>query len=329
MHYNPEICIMLATFNGESFLAEQIDSIREQTYTKWILLVRDDGSHDNTNAIISTYSQLDSRIRIVSDDTINRNKACGNFSILMTHAKNYHADIFMCCDQDDIWLPQKIERQLQEFEKYLPSLSSPRPLLVHSDLEVVNDDLSQIAPSFIQYMALKPKTQKPLISLFTQNMVTGCTMAFNRALLDICLPIPKVAIMHDWWLAMTCALHGEIIFIDETLVRYRQHSTNTIGAQSYWRSVFSIHQWMKRWKQGNQYFYRTLAQAQTLSESLAENNKSKLFNEQNNQLLEFVTILKLPRISRLKSMLHLKLAQANWLTNVVLVVRLLILSPLE
>ncbi len=328
MNIKPEVCILLATYNGERFLSEQIKSIQNQSYKNWKLLIRDDSSDDNTLNIVEKFCHLDPRISLVSDNKINSNRACGNFSLLMKAARDTSSQIFMCCDQDDFWLPHKIELQVSKFQTSAIKSKQPSPLLVHSDLEVVDDDLKQIAPSFIQYMALKPETDKTLVSLFTQNMVTGCTMAFNRALLEISTPIPNTAIMHDWWLAMVCARNGKVIYIPECLVKYRQHATNTIGAQSYWRSVSAVHHWFHRWQQGNRYFYRTLAQAKKFSE-FSQPQQSNINDEANQHLLEFINILNKSRLSRLKSMYQLKLGQANWLTNFVLAVRLLFLPSMR
>jgi hypothetical protein len=132
------------------------------------------------------------------------------------------------CDQDDVWVKEKLELQL---ERYLQIEGcDSKPVLVHSDLEVVDQNLDNVADSFIAYQGLEIERNR-FPHLVVSNLVTGCTALFNEALLDAALPVPKNAVMHDWWFAMTATAFGELVFIPSPLVRYRQHGRNTIGAK--------------------------------------------------------------------------------------------------
>lgn len=137
----------------------------------------------------------------------------------------------MFADQDDIWLPDKIEKtylKMKEFE----SQYEPLPLLVHSDVSVVDEKLNVIASSFWEYQHIDP-SNGTLNRLLLHNTVTGCTMMINRALAEKVKMIPSEAIMHDWWIAMVASAFGKIGYIDEPLILYRQHGQNDTGAKKY------------------------------------------------------------------------------------------------
>ena len=141
----------------------------------------------------------------------------------------------MLCDQDDIWAKEKLEIQMSEMlcaEQKFPD----SPVLIHSDLKVVDESKSVIAESFIKYQGLEIK-RNTFTNVVISNLVTGCTSLFNEELARIALPIPNSAIMHDWWLALTASAFGEVVFIDIPLVEYRQHENNTIGAKEFSRAA--------------------------------------------------------------------------------------------
>lgn len=135
----PAVDILLATWNGERYLAEQIDSILAQSYSNWRLLIRDDGSSDGTRDIIGRYvSENPERLELIEGGAPGLG-ACGNFAYLMAHATS---DYVMFCDQDDVWLPHKAERLLEEMQRLEEQHGTDQPLLVHSDLKVVGPDLT-------------------------------------------------------------------------------------------------------------------------------------------------------------------------------------------
>lgn len=224
----PTVDILLATYNGERFLAAQLDSILAQSYTGWRLLIRDDGSTDSTPAIIEDYAARHDGWIVVVDDGRGSLGASGNFATLMEHAQ---ADYVMFCDQDDVWLPHKIKR-LSEAMHDLETESGGKPLLVHSDLTVVDERLIPVHPSFWRYQSIDPGFGRALNRLLRQNVSTGCAMLCNRALVELALPIPAEAPIHDWWIALVAGAMGRIAFVDEPTVLYRQHGANTFGAQS-------------------------------------------------------------------------------------------------
>jgi len=231
---HPRVAILLPTFNGEKYLAEQLDSLIGQSYENLIVVVRDDGSIDGTVEIIRTYlGRFPDRFHLIENN--NRNLgARGSFSFLMDYVLNHKKELglekaaMMFCDQDDIWAGNKVELEIESMEK-AEAGDAEIPVLVHSDLEVVSDSRDLIAESFMSYQGLEPKRNKFGQILFC-NPVTGCTLLINEALAEQSLPVPETAVMHDWWLALVASAFGKLVFINQPLVEYRQHRSNTLGA---------------------------------------------------------------------------------------------------
>jgi len=261
--------IVLASHNGEQHIREQLDSIQQQSLQKWVLLVRDDGSSDATRRLIAEYSAADSRIRVLPPSP-QAGGIISGMNALLAAALADGAEFIFFADQDDVWLPEKLQsgwNRLQEMErKYGVGV----PLLVHHDLEVVDDPLEPVAPSLHRYMRIDPKTKRPECVLPVQNLVTGCSMAINRALLQLALPIPPQAVMHDWWLALLAASAGRIGYIEQPLARYRQHTGNVIGAQSYWQRFNPAQSGLgATLRRGRREFIATVLQAEAAAERLS------------------------------------------------------------
>lgn len=223
-----KVDILLATYQGASYIKAQIQSILNQTYPYIHLWIRDDGSSDITpNLIEQIASFYPDRISIIPS---HKNLGIrGNFSELMAYSK---AKYIMFSDQDDIWLPEKIELSLNAMKKMEKDHGDQTPLLVHTDLKIVRNDLSLISNSFWEYARLNPNATS-LNRLLTQNVLTGCTMLLNRPLVNLSLPIPKGSIMHDWWIALVAAAFGQITHVQTPTMLYRQHNSNDIGAKQY------------------------------------------------------------------------------------------------
>lgn len=220
--------ILLATYNGAQFLAAQIESLLSQTYGNWRLIARDDGSTDGSLGILKDYAgRHPGRIELLEDAEPGLGP-CGNFGRLLAHAS---ADYAMFCDQDDVWLPEKTERMIAAIQELEAECGGDTPLLVHCDLRVVDSALEMLAPSFWRYQRLNPVKGQFLNRLLIQNVVTGCASIANRAAVQLALPIPQDARMHDWWLALVAAAFGRVGYLPEALVLYRQHGTNTLGAR--------------------------------------------------------------------------------------------------
>jgi len=221
------VYILISTYNGEKYLKEQLDSIFNQSYKNFRVILRDDCSTDSTLKIALNYD-----IEILSS---NKNLgAKKSFEELLHYALNHHnSNYFMFCDQDDVWDKDKVQKSM-DMIIYLENLrlNDNNPILVHSDLRVVDEKLNLIDSSFFQYSNINPNICS-FNRLLMQNTVTGCTMIFNRKLADISLPIADNAIMHDWWIALVASQFGMIYTIKEATISYRQHSSNEVGAVKF------------------------------------------------------------------------------------------------
>jgi glycosyltransferase involved in cell wall biosynthesis len=220
-----KVDIILATYNGEKYLAEQLDSIIAQNYSNWRLLISDDGSFDKTLAIIEKYTKADERILLVNN--IRQGGVVRNFSKALEFVTSNY---IMFSDQDDYWLPEKIshlKRILEEKEKLMGAL----PLLVFSDLIVVDEDLKILMPSFFIGTGWRPTYNFDTRFLLWRSTVYGCTVMFNKSLYDVAVPFDPDVTMHDQWFALIASLKGQVIYSKESHVYYRQHANNVVGAK--------------------------------------------------------------------------------------------------
>ncbi|RDU22807.1 glycosyltransferase family 2 protein [Anaerosacchariphilus polymeriproducens] len=226
-----KIDIILPTYNGEKYIRDQIESIIGQDYTNWNLLIRDDGSKDQTPRIIREFhKKYPDKIHIIYDNKGNLGVTYNVFELLK-YAKNPY---IMFCDQDDIWKVNKI-RTLFEYIKKVEKDNKNQPLLVHSDASIVDSKLKMIHPSFASYIHWD-KRRDSLANLLQRNVVQGSSAVINQKLLE------KVKILgnkkglktvhHDWWIAVVAATFGKIYYCNKALMLYRQHGNNIIGATS-------------------------------------------------------------------------------------------------
>ena len=223
--------ILLATYNGAKHLPVLLQSLDEQYDQHWKLVVRDDGSQDDTVKILKKWGEAHpDRFEFLDDEKTNLG-AMGNFSALLGHCD---ADYFLLCDQDDFWLPEKVGVLKLAIKQQEEALGADTPIIVHTDLIVVDEALKKTSDSYFDYQGLKQIPENdPWKLLALQNVVTGCAMIGNQALLRKAIPISAHAMMHDWWLALVCGLKGKIHFLSEPSILYRQHGSNTLGARKW------------------------------------------------------------------------------------------------
>ncbi len=219
--------ILLATYNGEKWLPDLLQSILSQTEKRWSILARDDGSTDETIRILRAFQRENpDRLQLVDDDLGNLGVS-GNFNRLMEISK---APYIMFCDQDDVWLPGKVNMTLQKALALENNSGRDFPILIHTDMKVVDAELNTLDDSFWHMQNLDPGIGRELNRIMMQNVVTGCTVLINRALLDIAYPIPDEAVIYDWWLALVAAAFGVNEAIPDATVLYRQHGLNVLGS---------------------------------------------------------------------------------------------------
>ena len=220
--------ILLSTYNGEQFLSEQIESIITQSFTDWKLIIRDDGSTDSTKSIIDHYCRLFPEKIFKLNGRTDNIGVIRSFELLLSECKS---DYIMFCDQDDVWLPNKIEISFQEIKRLESMYTANYPLLVHTDLIVVDEELRTVNSSFWSFTQLNPDIiEQNKYFLGIANCVTGCTMLFNSAAKKVALPFPNNCLMHDAYIALTVKKHGYMAHIAEPTIKYRQHSKNKLGA---------------------------------------------------------------------------------------------------
>ena len=228
------IDILLPVYDGMPYLEEQIRSLQAQTYEDWRLFVRDDGSTDGSTEAVRSAARGDRRILLLEGGGA-RLGARESFGWLMANAGG-GSGYTMFCDQDDIWLPHKVEITLDAMRGAEAACGVDRPVLVHTDLAVVDALLGTLDPSFWHYQGIDPGLNR-LNRLLIQNTVTGCTAMINRPLREMGAPVPPEAVMHDWWLALAAAAFGSIVPVREATVLYRQHGRNDTGARRRARGI--------------------------------------------------------------------------------------------
>jgi glycosyltransferase involved in cell wall biosynthesis len=226
----PSVEIVMSAYNGAPYLGGQLDSLLQQTHQDFRLVAQDDGSTDGTLAILADYAERHRTKIAIFRDRVAQAGICAGFGRLLERTR---APYVMLCDQDDIWLPRKIEITLKTFQDLERQLGGACPILVHTDLCVVDRDLRQICPSCWKYLAINVERGALLPRLLIQNVVTGCTCMVNRALLQKALPISPKAVIHDWWLGLVASAFGRIAVVPEATVLYRQHPGNSVGAPRY------------------------------------------------------------------------------------------------
>ena len=225
------VVVLMSTYQGEKFVAEQIESILNQLPRDGRLIVRDDGSLDRTVNIIQSFA--DPRIEITCGSNVGFARS---FFSLMAAAPT-DAEMIMLSDQDDVWLPQKIERAWQHLKD-----TDGVPTLYCARQQLVNETLHPIA---LSKRCLRPPSFQ---NALTENIVTGCTAAFNRDALHLALQIkiPERVYFHDWWLYLVVAAFGKVIVDEEATILYRQHSGNTIGRGAGFMQYVEIFRFIRK-----------------------------------------------------------------------------------
>ncbi len=222
--------ILMATYNGTNYLKKQLDSIMAQDYTDFVVTIRDDGSKDDTVKIIRSYmKKYPEKIRLIEDEPSQYNSAKGNFAKLMANAT---PDVYYClCCQDDLWAPNKLSKQLTMMKQMEVMSGARTPILVHSDMEIIDFNDNVINSSYVKYANIKPD-KFTLKRMMVENCIVGLSCMFNAPLMKLCKNIPDNAVSHDWWIGLYAVAIGKVAYIKEPLVCYRQHGDNTVGAVS-------------------------------------------------------------------------------------------------
>lgn len=257
---NKKIDILMATYNGEKYLVEQLDSIINQTYHNWNLLIRDDNSTDKTLEIIQNYHKKDKRIKILKDNKGNLG-IVRNFEELL---KNSESEFIMFSDQDDIWVENKLDMYLKMIEKI-----KNKGFMIHSDAILFDKSKSNILKdTFISKKAIN----KGLENVFFNYFVQGATILISKEIKNFILPFPKEVYLHDRYIHLISELFFERIFVNKALIYYRQHGDNQIGAKNTIRELLSKRYFDERDRQLIKVIYNKYG-------SLLTEDKKKLIEE--------------------------------------------------
>jgi len=306
-----EIEVLLATWNGERFIEEQLESVFRQTFQNFRLIVRDDLSTDSTLEIVERYRSRHPGRVVVS---VNRCRMgpCHTFSRL---AESSVAPYVAFCDQDDIWRDDRLAIGVAAAKHIEADHGIQTPVLVFSDLTLVGPDNQILAPSMWKMKHVNPR-RASLGSMLVQNLVSGCTMLANRSLLLRAVPIPECAVMHDFWLGLVAAAFGVLHPLYEATVRYRQHQGNVIGAGNGWRTVDVL----KRFG-GDDVFMEGIYASRRQSQVFASRYASQLTAEQENTLDAWIRSQDLPAVLRQWALYRNGLRRTTLLNNLAFLVR--------
>jgi putative glycosyltransferase len=228
---NPTILIMMTTYNGQKFLIQQIESICQQSYSNWQLVVRDDGSSDQTLAILNTYAEKDARIQVVQNQT-DYHGAYPNFWGLVAYCKQLKAyDYYMFADQDDVWDKDKLEVYMD----FCSDKGLNEPLLVYGDMRIIDGDGQVTSNSLEANLGI---AYTNAISTFFAHKVHGCNSFFNRCLFELAVPLspeePEAKyVSHDNYYTKFAALLGQVYYLSRPMMSYRRYGTNVTSQHAY------------------------------------------------------------------------------------------------
>lgn len=304
-----KIDILMATYNSEKYISEQLQSIINQTYKDFHLYICDDVSTDSTSNILSEYKlQYNNTISILKNETNKGAKY--NFSNLFQTSQ---ADYIMFSDHDDVWLNNKIEVTYNKMIELENKYSKDIPILVFTDKFVTDDKLNITAKSHNKSEKFNTNDFS-LNRLLMGNVASGCTIMVNAALRKICGTINSNALMHDYWLMLTAAAFGNIGYINIPTMYYRQHNNNQLGAQN--NSLLNA---LKNIKTGKQNLKNMVFKNITQAEAFYNQYENLLSDENKCILKEFIKLRDKRNISFIKSMVRNKFYKSGILKNLGLI----------
>lgn len=219
--------IFLATYNGAKHLEGLLSSLQDQSFKEFEVLISDDGSTDATVQLIRRFEQADPRFKLLAccSPTATPLGACHNFGRLMEKGLSSSSTIYFFCDQDDVWRPNKISSCIDA----MASADQNTPSMVATSFSVL-EEKHHYSNVVTDHAAGRPRADfSSLADVCSRNVYPGCTLAFNRAALELSTPVPGAAIMHDWWLTLLVSAAGTVTELDEPLIIYRLHGANAIG----------------------------------------------------------------------------------------------------
>ncbi|WP_105325860.1 glycosyltransferase [Acidaminococcus provencensis] len=216
------VLVLLSTYNGSKYLCDLLDSVFHQTDVEIFCLVRDDGSTDNTKKILKEYSRRYKNISIIEGKNIG---VMASFNELISNPLTKQFKWLAFCDQDDVWLPEKLNVAL----KRLNALSNQEcPLLYCSNTILVDEHLKKIGMFYYKPFEFNKHTA------IVRNIATGCTEVFNQAAAEAYRTgIGRFNELHDYWMYLVCIFMGNVIYDFNSHILYRQHNGNVVGMKPH------------------------------------------------------------------------------------------------
>ncbi len=305
----PFVEILMATYQGGRWLDVQLASIFAQDYSNWRLLIRDDGSTDDTRNIIRFWrDRFPDKIHVLDEQSIETLGLVGNFSALMGVNSS---DYTLFADQDDVWYRDKVSRAVAAISALEAQHERGRPLLISGDLRMVDQNLRQLQPSVLKYRGMKAINRPGISGLFLENVVYGCTLIANRPLITRSTPIPKEGLYVDWWLALVATAFGTVENRREVNLDWRRHGTNTSSLPSLSDTIIGLWKPLRHRRQ----FHSKLAVNQAIVQAFLDRYGDHLSNQDRGAARAFLNLQSLGFAERRYALFRYRLWFSSWIRN--------------
>ena len=300
---NVTVGIVMAAYNSQNFIKEQLDSILNGEYQDVHIYVRDDGSTDNTVSIVKDYEEkFPGKVELA----VNKQNG-GLVKNFLTGVMEAGEDYIMFCDHDDVWLPHKVKVTLEAMQNAEKKYGN-MPIAVFTDAAIVDGQLNSLGASFYERSHFD-FGQMELSYMLIENKLLGCTIMINNPLKEKITVLPEHARVHDWWVALIASAFGKIIFVDEKTMLYRQHSSNVIGNRSYFKYITDAVKTLKKQKE-------KLVLTEKQAEDFYKIYKSQLNAKQKKIVLDFAHIGRYPFVVRKRLVIKNKYLKSGWIRNI-------------
>ena len=294
--------IVMSTYNGKAYLQEQLESVLRQTVSDFLLLIRDDGSSDGTPDLLRELS--DPRVRLILGENLG---PAGSFFALLDAARQENADFVFFCDQDDIWMPDKLERLLAEMGK-----CPAGPALVFSDFAMIDGSGSVTGDSYTAMAQLRiPADGNFFPKLLAQPYVFGCASVLNRELLELVKDPPAGIEMYDCWIALVASLLGTVRYLPQSTIYHRFHSSNATGRSGMNSLAARVRRVTQNFQKQAENTALRLRQAQLLLDRYGDS----LSDAQRKMLLELANAGKTGGLSPVKTLKKYDVSRGGRLQN--------------
>ncbi len=309
--------VLLATYNGAAFVQAQVESVLAQQCVRVTVTARDDGSSDGTVGVLDGLAAESARRMTLLPAGAATGSAGGNFAELLRASTGGYVAL---CDQDDVWQPGKLAASMERMRRLELVHGAGAPLLVFTDLAVVDEALRPVATSLWANNRIDPRDVRRLGRLLGENVVTGCTCLLNRAMVDLAMRMPRGAVMHDHWIALLACTLGRAAWLATPTVLYRQHGANAVGAAAVDTSVAGT---VRRGVSGVERRRAVRAQLETQARAFLDIYASLLSPVQRETLTAYGSLQTQGTAEQWRRMVRYGFWRGTWARNVVSVVDVL------